>query len=192
MAGGLVEPFWTPDVVAQACQITTYGQNVEKQWPILFKIAGMWGLQDRKQLACMCGVIGHETAHQWWPIHEFGTNFSRYGYSPAGEDYAGHGLIQTTWEENHRRAMQLIAERTGKVYDLVNHPHLILGDPVLAAHCACVYWVDHAGGILIQKANQLNYGEVIHYVWGLNLPGNPNFDQYYRELKYAADYLMAN
>lgn len=184
-------PFWTPDVVAQACQITTYGANVVKQWPILFKISALWELQDRDILAAMCGVIGHESAHRWWPIHEFGTDFSRYGFSPFGEDYGGHGLIQTTWESNHERAQYLIKLKTGMDYDLVNHPHLILNDPILAAHCACVYWTDHAGGILIPKSKQHDWGEVIHYVWGLNLPGNKDFDQYYRELKYAGDYLLA-
>lgn len=196
-----VAPFWSADIVAQACQITgTYGPNVEKQWPILFKVSAAWGLQDRDQLAAMCGVICHESAHQFWPIHEFGTKcgnclwdpaFSQYGYAPTGECYGGHGLIQTTWPANHERAMTLIKEKTGKSYDLVNHPHLILNDPELAAHCACVYWVDHAGGILQDKSKEHDWGEVIHYVWGLNAPGNPNFDQYFKELKYAAEFLLA-
>lgn len=195
-----VEPFWSAATVAQACQVTSYGENLEEQWPILFKVSAMWGLQTKEQLAAMCGVIGHESAHHWWPIHEFGTKcnnclwdpvFARYGYAPTGECYGGHGLIQTTWPGNHERAQILIQEKTGVKYDLINHPHLILNDPVLAAHCACVYWVDHAGGILQTHSANKNWGEVIHYVWGLNAPGNPDFDQYFRELKYAAEYLLA-
>lgn len=148
-------------------------------------------MQDRDILASMCGVIAHETAHRFWPIHEFGTDFSRYGYAPSGKDYGGRGLIQTTWQSNYEAAARVIKERTGKQYDLINNPDLILNDPELAAHCACVYWVDHAGGILIQKSKVHDYGEVIHYVWGLNQPGNPIFDQYYREVKYAVEYLLA-
>lgn len=193
-----VEPFWTADQVAQACQITTYGENVEKQWPILFEVSALWGLQDRDQLASMCGVIGHESAHHWWPIHEFGTNcgncawdpaFSRYGYAPSGECYGGHGLIQTTWQSNHEQAQQAIQDKVGVIYDIVNHPHLILGDPELAAHCACVFWSSRPP--LMAAAARHDYGEVIHYVWGLNAPGNPSFDQYYRELSYAANYLLS-
>ena len=187
---GLVEPFWSADIVAQACQITgKYGPNVEKQWPILFAVSKQWGLQDRLQLASLCGVIGHETAHQWWPIHEFGSDFSRYGYSPTGQDYGGRGLIQTTWQSNYQQAQQTIENQIGLRYDLVNNPDLILNDPVLAAHAACVYWSQRDP--LMRAAASRDYGEVIHYVWGANLPGNSNFDQYYKELKYAADYLLA-
>lgn len=168
-----------------------YGPNVEVQWPILYKIAALYELQERDILAAMCGVIGHETAHHWWPIHEFGSDFSRYGYSPLGQDYGGRGLIQTTWQSNYERAKVVIKQRTGMDYDLVNRPDLILNDPILAAHAACVYWVDHAGGILIGKSRAHDWGEVIHYVWGLNLPGNKDFDQYYKELSYAGQYLLA-
>lgn len=194
MAGRLeVAPIWDANTVAQACQITgLYGPNVEKQWPILYKISAVWGLQERNILACLCGVIAHESAHHWWPIHEFGTDFSRYGYAPSGQDYGGRGLIQTTWQSNYIRAENSIYQKTGIRYDLTNNPDLILNDPILAAHCACEYWVDQAGGILIDKSRALDYGEVIHYVWGLNAPGNPNFDQYFKELKYAADYLVSH
>lgn len=168
-----------------------YGHNVEVQWPILFKVAGLYGLQNRDVLAGMCGIIGHESAGRWWPIHEFGTDFSQYGKSATGQDYGGRGLIQTTWQSNYEAAARVIKERTGKDYDLVNNPDLILNDPELAAHCACVYWVDHAGGILVDKCKQHDWGEVIHYVWGLNAPGNPVFDRYYTGLRDAAEYLLA-
>jgi predicted chitinase len=150
----------------------------------------MYGLQERNVMACMCGVVAHESAHRFWPIHEFGTDFSRYGYAPSGQDYGGRGLIQTTWASNYKQAQDVILARTGQTYDLVNNPDLILNDPVLAAHCACVYFVERSD-TLVAAARRLDYGEVIHYVWGLNQPGNPSFDQYYAEVKYAAEYLLA-
>lgn len=180
---------WDSATVAQACQITQYGPNVEKQWPVLFKTSKLYGLQERNILACLCGVVAHESAHRFWPIHEFGTDFSRYGYAPSGQDYGGRGLIQTTWAANYKQAQDVILAYTGKNYDLVNNPNLVLNDPELAAHCACVFWEQRPG--LIAAARRLDYGEVIHYVWGLNAPGNKDFDQYYREVKYAAEYLLA-
>lgn len=187
--------------MAHSCQIPpVYGPNVEVQWPILFKISALWGLQERSILAAMCGVISHESASRFWPIHEFGTNcdnclwdpvFSRYGYAPTGECYGGHGLIQTTWETNHRRAKIRIKEMTGVDYDLLNHPHMILNDPILAAHCACVYWVDHGGGLLIPASKRQDYGEVIRLVWGAKLPGNQYYDQYYARLTRGANALLA-
>ena len=185
-------PFWSADTVAQACKITnTHGPNVERQWPILFKIAGLYGLQDRDVLAGMCGVIGHESAGHWWSIHEFGTDFSRYGYSPTGQDYGGRGLIQTTWRTNYQKVQVYLLSNFKIQVDLVNYPDLLLGNPELAAHAACIYWVIHAGGILIDKCKEHNWPDVIYYVWGAKIPGNVYYDQYLSKLTYAANYLLA-
>lgn len=182
--------------MAQACQITgTYGPNVEKQWPVLFDVAGLYGLQDRDVLAGMCGIIGHESAGHWWPIHEFGDGtrayFDRYGRAPNGQDYGGRGLIQTTWLSAYQIAQDYLRDHFGIVVDLVGNPDVVLGDPVIAAHLACIYWVTHAGGILVDMCRAHRWDEVIHYVWGLNAPGNSVFDAYLVQVKRAATYLLA-
>lgn len=141
----------------------------------------------------MCGIIGHESAGRWWSIHEFGnaSDFNRYGRAPNGQDYGGRGLIQTTWASNYQAVQDYLAAHFGLVVDLVGNPDLLLNDPTLAAHAVCIYWVTHAGGILVEKCKVHDWGEVIHYVWGLNAPGNPTFDTYYSQVKYAAEYLLA-
>jgi hypothetical protein len=185
-----VAPFWTADEVAQACQITsTYGANVEKQWPVLFETSAMYDLQDRDVLAGMCGVIGHESAGHWWPIHEFGTDFSRYGYAPSGQDYGGRGLIQTTWQSNYQQVQDYLAINFGLHYDLVNNPDLILNDPTLAAHAALVFWVKRPS--LIVYCQRHDWGHVIEQVWGMYAPGNTYFDPYLAQVKRAAEFLLA-
>lgn len=185
---------WTSDVVAQACQIGgTYGPNVELMWPMLHGTMVRYGLADEARImAGMCGVIAHETAGRWYPIHEFGNaaDFARYGYAPSGQDYGGRGLIQTTWQGNYQSVASYMARHWNMDVDCVNNPDIIL-QPAIACHAACIYWVSHAGGILIDMCLSQRWDEVIHYVWGANLPGNPHFDQYLTRLRYATNYLLA-
>lgn len=184
---------WSSETIAQACRITTYGPNVVATWPILFKIAGLYGLQDRDVLAGMIGVIGHETAGRFASIHEFddGTGFGKYGYATSGQDYGGRGLIQTTWKSNYAVVQDYLEEHFNIKVDLVTYPDLLLNNPELAAHAACIYWVTHAGGVIVPYCKQHNWGEVIHYVWGQKLPGNQYYDTYLEKVTYAANYLLA-
>ena len=180
--------------MAQACKITsTYGPNVERMWPVLFDTARLYNLQqDRDVLAGLCGVIGHETAGRWWPIHEFGSSsdFDRYGRAPNGQDYGGRGLIQTTWQGNYQ-VLQDYVERFGISVDLVNNPDLLLNDLTLAAHGALCYFVTHANGACVAACRQHDWGHVVYYVWGQYSPGTSVFDNYANQVKYAAEYLLA-
>lgn len=188
-----LKSYWSAAQVAQACQITTYGPNVEAMWPILFRTAALYNLHnDREVMAGLCGVIAHETAHRWWPIHEFGNaaDFNRYGRAPNGQDYGGRGLIQTTWPGNYA-VLQDYVKRFGIDVDLINNPDALLDDLVLAAHGALTYFVTHANGACINMCHQHDWGHVVYYVWGQYSPGVQVFDQYYNEVKYAAEYLLA-
>lgn len=160
-------------------------------WPVLYKTSKLYNLdKDRDVLAGLCGIIGHESAGRFWPIHEFGTDFSRYGYSPTGKDYGGRGLIQTTWQTNYK-VLQDYIKRFGIDVDLVNDPDLLLNDLELAAHGALTYFVTHANGACIDRCRQHDWGHVVYYVWGQYSPGVKVFDDYFNQVKYTAEYLLA-
>lgn len=173
-----------------------YGPNVEIMWPILFRVAGhpKYDLLDKRIMAGLCGVIRHESAHRFWPIHEFGgpQQWARYGRAPNGTYYAGRGLIQTTWAANYGRVQNYLRDEFGIVVDLLGDPDIMIGNPELAAHAACIYWVTHGGYRLVAKAcEREDWGEVIRLVWGAKIPGNPDYDKYLREVQFTTRTLLS-
>lgn len=178
------EPIWSAEKVAQACNITeVYGSNVEIMWPILYQVSTLYNIAEPAILAGLCGVIGHETAGRWWPIHEFGTNFSQYGYAPTGADYGGRGLIQTTWASNYQVVRDYLAANFNIQADTVNNPDLLY-DPTIAAHAACIYWVTHNNGVILTYCRNGQWAEVQRQVLGAY-----NTD-YTNKVIYAASVLL--
>jgi putative chitinase len=59
------------------------------------------GLTDMRHLAYMLATVLHETAKTMQPVREYGSE--AYLRSKAYYPWAGEGLVQVTWEANHRK-----------------------------------------------------------------------------------------
>lgn len=104
---------------------------------------------DLRWLAYMLGTAYHETATTMQPIHEYGSHeyFERM-YGPQGKrpdtakkmgntkpgdgaKYCGRGYVQLTWQQNYKKAGELL-----KV-DLVNDPDLAMHPDIAAKIMFC-------------------------------------------------------
>lgn len=169
---------WTPSEIAVAGQIPAqYGPNVEVIWPILAAALTKYGCDSILSAIGAIGTIAHETASRFYPIHEFGSDFSRYGYAPNGKDYGGRGLTQTTW----LGAYQKVQDVTG--IPCVANPDLLL-EPESSGEAFCVYWTDPNHGPVVKYANAGDWAHVRYYVFGAMDPVGQ------ARIQRAADYLL--
>lgn len=109
-------------------QIHVDGQNV---------ILAVWEyegggtpMDDQRWLAYMLATVYKETATRMWPITEYGSEEYLKGkdYYP----FIGRGFVQLTWEDNYRKASQILSLYDER--DLVEHPDLAL-DSLIATRC---------------------------------------------------------
>lgn len=155
---------WTPSEIAVAAQIPPpWGPNVELIWPLLAPALTRYGADSVLSAIGAIGTIAHEAASRFYPIHEFGSDFSRYGYAPNGQDYGGRGLIQTTWASNYGK----VQTHTG--IPCVENPDLLL-DPANSVEAFCVYWTDPDHGPVVNYAKAGDWYHVRYYVYGAGDP----------------------
>ncbi len=62
---------------------------------------GASGLADLRWLAYMLATVFHETAATMQPVREYGSE--KYLRSKPYYPWVGEGLVQVTWEDNHRK-----------------------------------------------------------------------------------------
>jgi hypothetical protein len=104
---------------------------------------------DLRWLAYMLGTAYHETATTMQPIHEYGdTAYFERMYGPQGKrpdtakkmgntrpgdgaKYCGRGYVQLTWQQNYKKAGELLH------VDLVNDPDLAMRPDVAANIMFC-------------------------------------------------------
>lgn len=98
-----------------------------------------------RELAYIFATTHHETAKTFLPLEEFGKGKGKkYGRAINGKRYYGRGYVQLTWDYNYLKATQelikqfpaIVADveaKTGKTFDLVEHPELAMDVDVAAA-----------------------------------------------------------
>lgn len=80
------------------------GRITQEQVDGLTKILDEWdsrGLEDERWLAYMLATTFHETAYKMQPIREMGGE--KYLRSKKYYPWVGEGLVQVTWEANHKK-----------------------------------------------------------------------------------------
>lgn len=80
------------------------GRLTQSQVEGMNKILDEWenrGLQDDRWLAYMLATTFHETAYTMQPVREMGGE--KYLRSKRYYPWVGEGLVQVTWEVNHRK-----------------------------------------------------------------------------------------
>jgi predicted chitinase len=90
---------------------------VLREWRRRYRLAG-----DHRWLAYMLATDYHETAYTMLPITEYGSQ--EYLQSKEYWPYIGRGLVQLTWEDNYRRAGDILDEDLLEYPDLALHPDI--------------------------------------------------------------------
>lgn len=167
--------YWTFAEITAAGQIPgQYAGNVPIYWPLICADFAANGIGSVLSLIGAVGTFAHESASRFAAIHEFGTDFSRYGYAPNGKDFGGRGLIQTTWKSNYDRVQAMTGIPCAADPDLLYVPE----NAVAAAR---VYWVDHDLATVCERQDWM---ECRKRVYGAQDPVG------YARIKYAADRLI--
>lgn len=167
--------YWTFEEITRAGQIPgQYAGNVAIYWPLICADFEANGIGSVLSLVGAVGTFAHESASRFASIHEFGTDFSRYGYAANGKDFGGRGLIQTTWKSNYDRVQAMTGIPCGTDPDLLYVPE----NAVAAAR---VYWQDHQ---LHLVSDQQNWAELRKRVYGALDP------QGQARIQYAANLLI--
>lgn len=168
--------FWKLEEIAAAAGKPT-NPNVMDNWPHICRAAALWGMDEPLILIGFLGTMMKETGtlypvrEAWWVWNvdpqaaiRYYLNTALHAAYQGGWEYHGRGYVQLTHVGNYQMVQNALAEK-GIVVDLVGNPDLML-QPEWAAHGLCLYFRDHAGGIMPNLCRQRNWTEVRHYVWG--------------------------
>lgn len=169
--------YWKLEEIAVAAG-KPVSPNVKDNWPGICRAAGIWGMDDPLILIGFLGTMMKETGtlypvrEAWWvwdKDRQAAINYYLYGNHASyqggtGWEYHGRGYVQLTHIGNYQMVQNALAEK-GIVVDLVGNPDLMLV-PEYAAHGLCLYFRDHAGGVMPGLCKQRNWEEVRHLVWG--------------------------
>lgn len=122
-------------------------KNADVFIPYLNKYMPVYGITTAAQVAMFLAQVAHESG-QFRYTQEIASGKAYEGrkdlgniYPGDGVKFKGHGLIQITGRDNHKRCGQALG------LDLVNHPDL-LTSPQYAVQSACWFWQANNLGVI--------------------------------------------
>jgi hypothetical protein len=169
--------YWTAEQIAAAtnCPLA----NVTANWPRIVEQLDHCNLADNRNVyAAILGIVAHETASTFTPLHEYGSPADWAGYS-GGPNYAGRGFVQLTHDFNYRAYGEKVRALWGAgaddpTFDLVANPDNVM-DPDIAAAIIALWWRDTralptasypAGYSLVQASEDQDWAWVSRLVQG--------------------------
>lgn len=169
---------YTSERIAEATRCPL--NNVQKSWPVLWKIMATYQLTSPAVIAGICGTVAVETgaflpvreafylysqdpteAERLYqldphPAYDWYNDTTRHAVYEGGPQYHGRGFVQTTHKSNYQR----VQDRAG--LPVVDQPDLLLQSEA-ASHALCIYWQDRN---IVPSCEAKDWLEVRRRVYG--------------------------
>ena len=155
----------TPETIARTCRCPL--ESVQANWPLILEALQEYGIDSQLVQVAAAATIAVETAHEFKPIHEFGSQAywtahyegrASLGNTKPGDGarYHGRGFVQITGRTNYRSVGEALE------IDLENCPDWAL-DPTIAVRVLAHFFKVHK---VAEAAAALHWREVRRIVNG--------------------------